>query len=481
MFHSESELETNYESASEASCELMFEAEPDAVDDHMYTPFESDSEPAPMSMALNIEAESPPLQTGQANVSFHHSASPVSSQDQNIGQVQHAQQEEEDAAGAGGICSSSKQHVSGVDLKAEDQPFHLGQPFLSCHHSASPVSSENQNTGQLQRTQQEQDAAGENVACNNYGQHIGAVSSSDALSDASGSECKQEAAQQASAVGTAEHSKQSCLSGFISSFKKIKGSRSRAESAVVSPRAAAVATAAGGAAVTGNSFPDSKSLNSGKLQPAQKLKRLVNKLRPKCMREADTHSHQQAENVEPSPAAAAASQASGAQQARRPQSWNKSNVVSESQQPLPAAAGSRDVQPAKTPFKALVRDKFTKGRQTSRQVQHVAAHVDIRAVCEQQQQQQQPTPDKAGGNKQRLSKLVGLFKHKETASKAALTSLVSLSSQSTHDAAPADLIPAVMQPSGVAQQADPPAVTTTAEPATQPAHQVSTMRIACCQ
>ena len=81
MFDCESELETNYETASEASIELISEVEPDAADVHLYTPLEADSEPAPVSMAFTNEAESPPLHMDQVSLSSHHSAQPVSSLD----------------------------------------------------------------------------------------------------------------------------------------------------------------------------------------------------------------------------------------------------------------------------------------------------------------------------------------------------------------------------------------------------------------
>lgn len=149
MADCESELETNYESAPETSCGLISEAEPDAVHEHMCTPLESASEPVPVSMALNIEPESPPIRTGQAVLSFHHSASSGSSLDQITGQVQHGHQV--------------------------------------------------------------QDAAGEDVACDNSVQHISSVSSSGALSTALGLECKRDAAQQTSAVALFQHSKRSCL------------------------------------------------------------------------------------------------------------------------------------------------------------------------------------------------------------------------------------------------------------------------------
>ena len=154
------------------------------------------------------------------------------------------------------------------------------------------------------------------------------------------------------------------------------------------------------------------------------------------MREADTctRSHQQAEHVEHLPAAAVASQASGAQHARQPQSHNRSTVIGESQQDvqlLPAAAGSWGVQLGKRAFNAVVKNKSTKGQQTSSQVQRVAAHVDMIAVGEQQQQ---PILDMAAGHKHRPSKLTGLFtglfKHKKVASKAALTSAMSNTPQS---------------------------------------------------
>ena len=219
--------------------------------------------------------------------------------------------------------------------------------------------------------------------------------------------------------------------------------------------------------------------SSGKFMPVQKLKKLSKKLRPSCKREdyTCTYAYQHAEEIQPSPAAAAALQASEAQHARQPQSHNKSHLVSKSRQnvqPLPGFATSSRLQPAKRPFKALAIDKSTKGQHTS------AVHVDIRPVSEekQQRQQQQPIHDMAAGNRHHLDKLTGLFKRRKMASKTALASAVSYGPQSVHAAAPGSLIPAVRHSSGVAQQGVTPALVSTAA---KPAHLVSSIHIACWQ
>lgn len=120
------------------------------------------------------------------------------------------------------------------------------------------------------------------------------------LSNRQGAERKQEAAQRVPAVATAEHSKQSCLSGLVSTIKKMKRkSSASAESAALSS-AAVVTTAAGEVAAAGASPPDSKPHSSGKRKPLQKLKKLLpRRLRPNCMHAAHTctHSHQQEPTV----------------------------------------------------------------------------------------------------------------------------------------------------------------------------------------
>ena len=181
---SSSKAESNFE--PECAADNGSEAESDAVDDHLAPLSHSApaaSAPAAASFAFKLKAEAQSFHTGQALPSSQHSTSPVSSQDQSARQVQHAQQEEEDAAGVGGTCSNSKQHIGGFDLTVS-------------------------------------------------------------VSHGQGAEHKQEASQQASAVGTAEHSKHSCLSGLTPSFRKMKRkSRASAESATFRP-AAALATAA---------------------------------------------------------------------------------------------------------------------------------------------------------------------------------------------------------------------------------------------
>ena len=112
------------------------------------------------------------------------------------------------------------------------------------------------------------------------------------MSNGPTAKCKQVAAQQAPAVAAAEHSKQSCLSGLIPSFRKMKRkNRASAESAAFS-LLAAVTTAAGEVAAAEASPPDSKPHSSGKHKPLQKLRKLWSgKLLPNCMHAAHTRTH----------------------------------------------------------------------------------------------------------------------------------------------------------------------------------------------
>ena len=83
----------------------------------------------------------------------------------------------------------------------------------------------------------------------------------------------------------------------------------------------------------------------------------------------------------------------------------------------------------------VLKDKSSKGQQVTQQVQLCA---DASTASEQQQQQQQPIPDTAGGNKQRLTKLTGIFKAQRGASKqVGSTGGGSLAPQSMQEAVPA--------------------------------------------
>ena len=112
-------------------------------------------------------------------------------------------------------------------------------------------------------------------------------------------------------------------------------------------------------------------------------------------------------------------------------------------------------------------------QQATKIVQRVAVPADVSRTSEQQQQQ--PIPEMAGANKQRNGKLSGFLKLKKAASRQAM----SAGGGSVQEAEPSDLIPAVTQPSGVVQQADSPAVITTAEQAAKPSHQVRPMPTVC--
>lgn len=372
---SESGTETDYDSANESS-EATSETESYAEDELIRVL--SSSAPAAIRMELNAMAEAHSVSTGWAAPSPPRSISPVSSQEESTGEAQHAQQEDDNAPSEG---------ASDLQLSFDSANAEAGEDVVSVGQ-ASDVSS----------------------------------TDSEASSIGQSAECQQDSAQQAPAVGTAKHSEQSRLSSLTPMLKDIeRTSRVSSESAVVSPGAAVVATAAGEAAASGDSPPDSKPLTSAKLKPVQKLKKLLSgKLRPSCMRAARTHtdSHQQ----------------------------------------------------ELTGLKA----KSRKSQKASKQVQLIATPADIRTTSEQQQQ---PVPDMAGGNKQRLGKLSGFFKPKKAASKSAGGGGVS--PQSVQDPEPGDLIPAVTQPSGVAQQADLPALITTAEQAAKPTCQVRPMQIIC--
>ena len=327
-----------------------------------------------------------------------------------------------------------------LNVKAEAHSVSTDRAAPSPPRSISPVSSQQESIEEAQRAQQgDEDApsqgpsnlqlsfdsadamAGEAVV--SVGQASG-VSSSDSEAPSIGhsAECQQDLAQQAPAVATAEHSQQSRLSSLTPLLKDIeRASRVGSESTVVSPGAVG-ATGAGGAAASGASPPDSKPLTSGALKPVQKLKKLLSgKLRPSCMRAARTRTDSR-------------------------------------QQELTG-----------------LKDKSMKSQKASKQVQLIATPADVSTISEQQQQQ--PIPPMAGGNKQRIGKLTGFFKSKKAASKSAGGGGVS--PQSVQEAEPSDLIPAVTQPSDMVQQADSPAVITTAEQAAKPSHQVRPMQIVC--
>lgn len=86
----------------------------------------------------------------------------------------------------------------------------------------------------------------------------------------------------------------------------------------------------------------------------------------------------------------------------------------------------------------------------------------------------------ASGNKQRFSKLNGLFKPKRAASKQVVSVLAGrLAPQLLQEAVFGDLIPAVRQPPDVAQQAVTPSLTVKAEHAAKAATRMSPMHIVC--
>ena len=215
---SQSEADTVYESACESA-----EAESDAQSYFMDLPLQSHSVPAALSMAHNIKAEAHSLSKGRATPSPPCRISPVSSQDEGTQEVQHAQQE--DGGATAETPADLQLRVDSANAKA------FGGTVI------------------------EEQANGSGSSDDHYCSALDAGQA--LLSNGQGAEHKQEAAQQAPAVATTEHSKHSCLSGLIPSFRKMKRkSRASAESATFIP-AAAVATAADEAAAAGATLPDS--------------------------------------------------------------------------------------------------------------------------------------------------------------------------------------------------------------------------------
>ena len=299
--------------------------------------------------------------------------------------------------------------------------------------------------------------------------------SDEMLSQGQNTERKQEAAQQAPAVIASQLSKQPRLSALIPSLKRVThcGAGSAAASSMV------VKATSGGqpAAATAMASPhDSKPDCSSQCKPMQRLKKLVLKARPSCMR-TGTHSHQQEEDVQPLPAAAAALNANHAQYAHQPQ---QVAVPQQAQDPQYAAVNSQlDVQPvaaslgfsAKQPEKtglrsrmpsltklALLRNKSTKGQQAGevrQPVQVDAMPVQTSTVIEHQQQQQ-PVPAMASDRKPCVSRLTGMFRYRTATGKQALSGAAgSLVTPSLQEVEPADLISAVRHPVGALQQAGP--------------------------
>ena len=437
---SEPESDANYESKSEAEYESDYDSEAeseasyecDAVDRQMHTPLESRSAPAAISMALNIKAEGHSALTGPAMPSSHHSPVPVSNKDHSSAATADANVQLASMPG-----SSDGQCVNGL------------------------YSSEMQNHGQS-------------------------------------AEREQETAQQVPAAITSQSSKQSRLSALIPSLQKsMRGSTGSAAASPMDVKATSGGQAAAAAALA--SPPDSNPDCSSQCKPVQRLKKLVLKVCPSCMR-TGTHSHQQEQDVQPLPAAAAALHATQAQHAHQPQEEAEPKQAQDPQhafvnsqlgvEPLPAAARSSAKQPEKTGRRsrmpsltklALLRHKSIKDQQASgagQQVQLDTMPVQTSTVIEQQQQQQ-PVPPKTNDSKRCVSTLTGIFKPRKAASKQALSGAAgSLATPSLQDAAPAELIPAVRYPLGVAQKAGPsPDLQVASTAAAKSAIQVSTILI----
>ena len=181
---SQSEGESNSESQSEPDTEYKsthesVEAESDVWSYCMDLPLQSHSVPAAMSMSLNIKAEAQSFSIGWTIPSPSCSISPVSSQDEGIQEVQRTQQEDEGATAE--TPADLQLRVDSANAKAIEGAVMEGH--------ANGIGSNNKHycsgldAGQALLSNREQ-----------------------------GTERKQETAQQAPAVATAEHSKQSCLS-----------------------------------------------------------------------------------------------------------------------------------------------------------------------------------------------------------------------------------------------------------------------------
>ena len=463
VFKSEPESDTNYELRSKADFESNYESEAeseanyecDALDRQMHTPLESRSAPAAISMALHIKAEAQSALTGAAMLSSHHSLMPVSIKDQGTAAVQHT-------AGQGSAELQS--------MVANGQ-YTVMTAGVNVHQAGTAGSSD--------------------------GQCINGLYSNEVLSHGQGAERKQETAQQAPAVITSQRSKHPRLSALISSLRNpMRGRTGSAAASSIAVEATSGGQAAAAAALA--SPPDSKPDCSSQCKPMQRLKKLVLKVRPSCMR-TGTHSHQQEEDVQALPAVAAALQANQTQYAHQPQevlepkqAQDPQHVVLNSQlgvQPLPAAAGSRAKQPEKKGLGsrmpgltklALLSRKSTKDQQATRvgqQVQLDAMHVQTSTVLQQQQQQQQPTPAMIHDRKRCVSKLTGMFKPRTAASNQGLSGAAgSHAIPSLQEAVPAELISAVRHPDGVMQQAGPsPQLQVVPTAAAKPAIQVQSL------
>ena len=299
------------------------------------------------------------------------------------------------------------------------------------------------------------------------------------------------AQQDAAGRSSAElQSTQPRLSALISSLHRVI--RSSTGLASASPRVVKATSgrqAAAGTALA--SLPDSKPDCSNLCKPMQRLKKLALEVCPSC-----THSHQQEEDAQPWSAAAAAVHSNQNQYAHLAQevapnhAHGPQQAVKISQldvQVLAAGVGSSAKQPEKQSLSsrmpsltklALLKHRFPKGQQAGEQVQPEAMPVSTSTVSEQQQQQP-PMPAMANDRVWCVSKLTSLFKPKKTASKQApLVATGRLAAQSLQEAEAAELIPAVRQPDGVAQQmGQSPQLQVTTTAAAKPAIQLNIVQI----
>ena len=391
----ESESECGHE--SKADCES--EAESDAVGQLVHMAVSSRSAPAPVSITPNSQAEADTMHRGQARpIPHHHSTIPMSGQAQGTAEVSLGQQRDTAEEGA---------------VAAQVQP-ELG--------AAEQV----------------------RVARRSNGQYASGLSSLQAaLSKGEGNFCSREAVQQAPAVATSERSKQSCLlAPFRMKMMKRTGS---AESAAVRSGTAMPAAAGG---VPAGAKNDSKVPKSHNGNPVQKLRKVLGrKLWPGCTRQADTHT---------TPLSPQQDKATKDQQAA---ATTELTVPDSS----PAMPDESQIRAKHGPMQKV---KGKAGRCLQKvmpacmkpppvhSMPHKQADVQPLTAVAGSIRKQELTADEAGGQRQGLSKLTGLFKRKKAASKQALSGSPAGILPTPLVQEPSDFIPAVRQPHGLAVQAD---------------------------
>ena len=348
-------------------------------------------------------------------------------------------------------CSAPASISLALNIKAKAQLVPVGSAMLPSYHSSLPVNIKDQSIAEVQPAQQ--DAAGKS--------------------------------------SVESQSQQPHLSALVPSLKQVR--RDSTWFPAASPTLSKAPSSGQAAAAAALASPhDSKPECSSQCKSTQRLKKLVLNVRPSCMR-IGTHSHQQEEDdVQPLPAAAAASHANQTQYAQQPQkvtqpdqSQNPQRAAVKIQvdkQPLPADTGSSAKQPEITGLSSRMPSltKLALLRHNSTEVLPDATPVQKSTVSErqrQQQQQQKPMPAMASDRKRVVSRLTGLIKPTKAASKQGpLGAAGGLATQSLQEAAAAELVPALRQPVGVAQQAgQSPQLQIITTAAAEPAIQVNSL------